>query len=235
MTATPRALAALLSYPTADLIAALPEIEAILADSPAKAGLRELVASLRDTDLLDAQERYVQLFDRTRSLSLHLFEHVHGDGRERGPAMVELNGIYAAAGLMPDTHELPDYLPMLLEFCSVDAEQGRMLLRNAAPVIDLIHGRLVAHGSPYAAVLRSALLFCDIQPSKRKQAAEPRETHEEIDRNWEEAAVLFGPGADPKAECGADMLAAKMRAAARTPNPTPRRPILRRIATVSQG
>lgn len=235
MTHTPRALSALLSYPTADLIAALPDIETILATSPAQAALHDLIVSLRETDLLDAQERYVQLFDRTRSLSLHLFEHVHGDGRERGPAMVELNGIYAAAGLFPDTHELPDYLPMLLEFCSVDAEQGRMLLCNAAPVIDLIHGRLVAHGSPYAAVLRAALLFCDVRPSERKQTAPARETPEEMDRNWEEAAVLFGPGADPKAECGADMLAAKMRAAARTPNPNPRRPILRRIATVSQG
>lgn len=235
MTHTPRALSALLSYPTADLIAALPEIETILANSPAQAALQDLIVSLRETDLLDVQERYVQLFDRTRSLSLHLFEHVHGDGRERGPAMVELNGIYAAAGLFPDTHELPDYLPMLLEFCSVDAEQGRMLLGNAAPVIDLIHGRLVAHGSPYAAVLRAALLFCDVLPSEQKQAAPVRETPEEMDRNWEEAAVLFGPGADPKAECGADMLAAKMRAAARTPNPSPRRPILRRIATVSQG
>jgi len=136
-----RALAALLHYPEEELRAALPEIEAPLA--------RHLATG----ETLDRQEEYVGLFDRTRSVSLHLFEHVHGSGKERGPAMIELRERYLNAGLEPDVQELPDYLPMLLEFAAVAPEAGRKLLRDASPVLDLLHGRLLGRGSPYAAAV----------------------------------------------------------------------------------
>ncbi len=225
---TPRALAALLCYPTEDLVNALPDLATILPPTVAP-----LTAHLRGTDLLDAQECYVGLFDRTRSVSLHLFEHVHGDGRERGPAMVELNGLYAAAGLFPDTHELPDFLPMLLEFASVEPDQGRALLTNAAPVIDLLHQRLDDRESPYATAIAAVLHWIGRPPARLDL---PEDAPDDLDRTWEEAEVLFGPGADPEAECGGTPnLAARLRAARRSPNPTPRRPVLRHVAAASQG
>jgi nitrate reductase delta subunit len=220
-----RALAALLAYPTEELRTALPEVRAALAADPALApampGLDRLLAEIGTGDLLDLQETYVALFDRTRGLCLNLFEHVHGDSRERGPAMVELAGIYAAAGLAPAAGELPDYLPMLLEF---------------AAVLDLLHGRLLARGSAYAAVLHAALLAAGARPGAVPLSDAPEPTPEELDAAYAEAPVVFGPGADAEAECGGAALAAKLRAARRNADPMPtRRPALRRVATPSGG
>ncbi|TCZ57322.1 nitrate reductase molybdenum cofactor assembly chaperone [Roseicella aquatilis] len=236
-----RALAALLSYPTAEMQAALPEMQAVLAADPALApalpGLRTLVAHLAGGELLDLEEEHVALFDRTRSLSLNLFEHVHGDSRERGPAMVELNGIYAAAGLDPAAGELPDYLPMLLEYAAVEPARGAELLANAAPVLDLLHGRLAARNAPQAAVLHAALLVAGQPTGQVPAQPEPEQTPEQLDAAWAEAPVVFGPGADPAADCGVDALAAKLRAARRNPNPMPApRPVIRHVAASgSQG
>lgn len=223
----PRALAALLMYPTQELVDALPDIAHLLPS------VSPLIDTLAGSDLLDSQERYVGLFDRTRAVSLHLFEHVHGDGRDRGPAMVELNGLYAAAGLYPDTHELPDFLPMLLEFASVDPDQGRSLLTNAAPIIDLLHQRLHDRASPYALAIAAVLRWIGREPARLDVAEEPEE---DLDATWQEAEVLFGPASDPTAECATTPnLAARLRAARRSPNPTPRRPVLRHVAAASQG
>jgi len=223
----PRALAALLMYPTQDLLDALPDIVCLLPS------VTPLVDALAGSDLLDSQERYVGLFDRTRAVSLHLFEHVHGDGRDRGPAMVELNGLYAAAGLYPDTHELPDFLPMLLEFASIDPDQGRTLLINAAPVIDLLHQRLHDRQSPYAAAIAAVLRFIGREPARLDV---PEEPEEDLDATWQDAEVLFGPASDPTTECATTPnLAARLRAARRSPNPNPRRPVLRHVAAASQG
>ncbi len=231
----PRALAALLSYPTQDLLDAIPDILSVLeAQAPlvrALPALRRHCAWLATTDLLDAQESYVGTFDRIRSVSLHLFEHVHGDGRERGPAMVELSDIYAKAGLAPTSSELPDYLPMLLEFSAIDPAQGVALLTNAAPVIDLLHGRLVSRDSTYAAVLHAVLALCGQRPSAEPVPAEPEETPEALDKAWEEAAVLFGPGSDPDSECASG----RSWAAARTPQPPSHRPVVRHVAASFQG
>src|SRR5688500_10263536 len=100
---TLKALSALLTYPTAELAAAVPEIRSVLrAEGILGAAeletLEPLLAQLATEDVYDLQERYIQLFDRTRSLSLHLFEHVHGEGRDRGQAMVDLKAVYEAAG-----------------------------------------------------------------------------------------------------------------------------------------
>ena len=235
-----RALAALLSYPREDMLAALPEIRAALARdpvlAPAMPGLDALVAHLAGADALDLQEAYVGLFDRTRGLCLNLFEHVHGDSRERGPAMVELNGIYASAGLEPRSGELPDYLPAMLEFAAVDPACGAELLGNAAPVLDLLHGRLKARDSAYAAVLHAAVLVAGARLGDVPLADAPDPTPEELDAAYDEAAVVFGPGADPAAECGVDALAAKLRAAHRNPNPMPhQRPVIRRVPSQSSG
>ncbi|MCB4820280.1 nitrate reductase molybdenum cofactor assembly chaperone [Roseicella aerolata] len=235
-----RALAALLSYPTAEMQDALPELQAALAAdaalAPALPGLQALIAHLAGDDLLDLEEEHVALFDRTRSLSLNLFEHVHGDSRERGPAMVELNGIYAEAGLEPAAGELPDYLPMLLEYAAVEPARGAELLANAGPVLDLLHGRLSARQAPQAAVLHAALLVAGQPLGQVPATAEPEQTPEQLDAAWAEAPVVFGPGGDPAADCGVDALAAKLRAARRNPNPMPpQRPVIRHVAAASQG
>ncbi|MBW8268868.1 nitrate reductase molybdenum cofactor assembly chaperone [Caldovatus aquaticus] len=236
-----RALAALLAYPTAELQQALPEVRAALAAdatlAPAMPALDRLLAELGAGDLLDLQEAYVALFDRTRGLCLNLFEHVHGDSRERGPAMVELAGIYAAAGLAPAAGELPDYLPMLLEFAAVAPERGADLLANAAPLLDLLHRRLLARGSAYAAVLHAALLVAGAEPGTAPLADAPEATPEELDAAYAEAPVVFGPDADPAAECGGVALAAKLRAARRNPAPPmpSRRPVIRHVTTAPSG
>ena len=119
-----KALSALLSYPETELFAALPEIrhaldgENMLPRAEQQAVERFLDA-LGRLDPLDAQERYVALFDRNRSLSLHLYEHVHGESRDRGQALVRLQELYRLHGLEVDARELPDYLPLFLEFLSL--------------------------------------------------------------------------------------------------------------------
>lgn len=231
-----RALAALLAYPTAEMRAALPEIRAALAADaalrPALPALDRLLAQLEAGDLLDLQEAYVGLFDRTRSLCLNLFEHVHGDSRERGPAMVELLGLYAQAGLEPATGELPDHLPLILEHAAATGDTA--ILAGAAPVIDLLHGRLAARGSAWAGALDGALRAAGAKPGAVPALPEPEQTPEALDKEWAEAPVVFGPGADPAAECGPEVMAARLRAARRAPNPTPRRPVIRRVAA-AQG
>lgn len=234
-----RALAALLTYPTAEMLGALPELrQALAADAelaPAMPGLHRLLMDLANSDLLDLEEEHVALFERSRNLSLNLFEHVHGDSRERGPAMVELNGIYAEAGLEATSGELPDYLPMMLEYAAQEPQRGAELLGNAWPVLDLLHGRLAARRSAYAALLHAALLVAGRQPGTVPLSAEPEPTLAELDATWAEAPVEFGQAADPAAECGVDALAAKLRAATRTANPPPpRRTEFRRVAA-SQG
>jgi nitrate reductase delta subunit len=231
-----RALAALLAYPTDDLLDALPEVQVALAGdgalSPALPALDALVDHLADADLLELQEEYVGLFDRTRSLCLNLFEHVHGDSRERGPAMVELLDIYAGAGLEPATGELPDHLPLLLEHAAASGDTS--VLAGAAPVLDLLHGRLVARGSAWAGAVEGALRAAGQSPGTVPAQPEPEQTAEALDREWAEAPVVFGPGADPAAECGPEVMAARLRAARRAPNPSPRRPVIRHVAA-SEG
>jgi nitrate reductase delta subunit len=233
-----RALAALLTYPTQELLDALPDIHQAVARDialrPALPALEALVDYLADGDLLDLQEEYVGLFDRTRSLCLNLFEHVHGDSRERGPAMVELLGIYAAAGLEPATGELPDHLPVLLEYAAVAGDAGQALLSNAAPVLDLLHGRLARRASPWVGALEGALCVAGHAPGAPVLQEEPAETPESLDAAWAETPVLFGPGADPAAECAPEVMAARLRAARRAPNPNPRRPVIRHVGA-AQG
>src|SRR5262249_52995799 len=158
MSITYRALAALVGYPTPELVAALPEIVSFLErerrlDAGTRAGLRALVGELAASDLLDAQERYVALFDRGRATSLHLFEHVHGESRDRGQAMVDLQAVYARAGLRLTAKELPDYLPVMLEFLGTQpADVGEAMIEDCAHVVRSIGEALSRRGSRDCAV-----------------------------------------------------------------------------------
>ena len=163
MTITYKALSALLAYPSADLIAALPDIAAIIERErrlgrPQKEALRALVAGLATSDLLDLQEAYVALFDRGRATSLHLFEHVHGDSRERGQAMVDLKEIYARNGFVLAGSELPDFLPAVLEYLAQRPEaEAKDMLGDCAHILRAVGEALQDRASDYSAIFAATL------------------------------------------------------------------------------
>lgn len=187
-----KALSALLSYPTADLRGALPEIAAVIADSPLiapreRSELFALIDEIGEKDLLAAEECYVDLFDRGRALSLHLFEHLHGDGRERGEAMVELKQLYAAAGFELAARELPDYLPVVLEYLSHrDIAEARDMLADCAHILTAIGRSLLARRSRYAATVQALLVMAGEQPIDSAKIPPVRERTEALDHDWAE-------------------------------------------------
>lgn len=188
-----RALARLLAYPDAGLRAQLSQLRAFLdaqhALSPeARAALRALVDSLAASDPYDAQEAYVECFDRGRATSLWLFEHVHGDSRERGQAMVDLVRTYEAAGLLLQDGELPDYLPVVLEFASTQPTAiARSFLSETAPILNALHAALVRRGSRYAAVLGAVL---EVAGERVVHVDLPPE--EPLDAGWAEPPAFDG-------------------------------------------
>ena len=206
MSATYKVLSAVLSYPTAELQGAAKELLHVL-DTEALLPVRQgqavaaLIAGIAASDLLEAQERYVDLFDRTRSLSLHLFEHVHGESRDRGQAMVSLLERYQTAGLDVATRELPDYIPLFLEFLSTRTPAAaREDLGECAHIIAVLGERLRRRGSDYAAVFEALVGVAHAAPDSAALAELRQEKLEDphdlaaLDRSWEEAEVRFGPG-----------------------------------------
>ncbi len=205
-----RALSALLAYPDAELRAALPEIaDAIRGARAINARHRDALIALAQeiaaSDPLEAEGRYVDVFDRGRRTSLNLFEHVHGDGRERGPAMLQLRQRYLDAGMEPFANELPDHLPMLLEYLSCrGAAEARDTLGEVAHILRLIGNTLLHANSRYAAVM-AALLAMAGEKGLDPHATPP--PPEDLDRAWEERpafaplqsdrAVAPGSTADP--------------------------------------
>lgn len=222
---TLRALAALLSYPTAELIAAAEDIRATIdresvVPAAERARLHRLIDELADGDLFDLQERYGLLFDRTRSLSLHLFEHVHGESRDRGQAMVDLLKLYEEAGYSPLVHELPDFLPLFLEFASTrDPKAAIELVGQPANVIAALRERLAKRGSSYEAVMAALLTIAKARLDESALAvlrAEPDpepDDLEALDAAWIEQEVTFGPGAAQESGCPVDRMAGRLRAA----------------------
>lgn len=197
MTVLFKALGALLTYPSPELVAALPEIRTIVADArklprQCRRDVAGLIAELEAGDLIDLQERYVDLFDRGRRTALHLFEHVHGDSRERGQAMVDLKALYARAGYGLATHELPDYLPAILEFVSLEPAAAREILGDCAHIVRKIGEALQARGSTYGAVLAAVLAAIGEKGlAPRDEVRE--ETEKPLDEEWQEDPVFFGP------------------------------------------
>ena len=191
MTRTLRALAALLSYPDEALRAALPEIR-----DAAPPQVASLIAEIQGSGLYEAQERYVALFDRSRALSLHLFEHVHGESRDRGQAMVDLQAMYANHGLEINAHELPDYIPAFLEFLSVlGRNEASNLVGETAHILRALGDRLAERGSGYALVF-AALLDHARLPGLTKPIAEraaPQPEPGSLDAQWMDPEVTFGP------------------------------------------
>ena len=193
---------ALLSYPTSEMRAALDEMAGLIERSPLIApaerpGLLALIASLGEGDLLDAEERYCELFDRGRALSLHLFEHLHGESRDRGTAMVELKQLYRAAGFDLVGNELPDYLPVVLEYLSCrELPEARDMLVDCAHILQVIARALIARQSDYAAVLQALLVIAGEQPVDVAKVPPAKERIEDLDRAWREEPAF---GGDPQA------------------------------------
>ncbi|HEY1394222.1 MAG TPA: nitrate reductase molybdenum cofactor assembly chaperone [Methylibium sp.] len=188
-----RALALLLCYPDDEMRALLPAIKAERPLEPALSGaaceaLYRLADELLAADALEVQAQYVDCFDRGRRTSLHLFEHVHGDSRERGPAMIDLLQTYEKAGLYLTGGELPDYLPAVLEFASTQpADVAQAFLAEMAHILNALHAALQRKGSPYAAVIAAVLELAG-EPLRPIAVAE----EEPVDDSWAEPEAFDG-------------------------------------------
>ncbi|MBL8579204.1 MAG: nitrate reductase molybdenum cofactor assembly chaperone [Mesorhizobium sp.] len=205
-----KALSILLTYPSEDLKSAIPAIRAVLGEGllpqASVSGLEPLLASLENTDIYDLQERYVLLFDRSRTLSLNLFEHIHGESRDRGGAMVDLLETYRAGGFDLAGTELPDHLPVLLEFLSTrPIAEAREILADAGHIIVALAERLARRESVYAPVLDALVKLSSVGAANhnaRDLLSQPDDNPEDLaalDAVWEESQVTFGP--DPNAGC----------------------------------
>lgn len=208
---TLRVLSLLLGYPSAEVLENIGVLRRALRDErtlplQATAALDPLFESLRSGDLLDAQTQYSELFDRSRHLSLHLFEHVHGDGRERGQALIDLGQFYIDHGFVMVSNELPDFLPLFLEFLScLPPDRARDLLAEPAHVFVAIEERLREHGSPYAALFAalSALAATGADEAALQELRARHSQSRPIDEEWEDAPVDFGrPTLDAKQATG---------------------------------
>lgn len=201
-----KALGALLDYPTAELQAAAGEVEQALREERAipQAELDEVSAfidRLRRSDIMDLQEQWVGLFDRSKRVALHLYEHSHGESRDRGQAMVNLALTYRMNGFELAASEMPDYLPLFLEFLSqVPEEPARRYLGQTIDIIEALRVRLEERDSPYAALLAALVPLASAAADEAEVeailAGEPPEPKDldELDREWAEEPVDFTAG-----------------------------------------
>lgn len=202
MSLTLRVLAHLLRYPDDELRAHLAELrEAAHAERALGAArlaeLDVLIERLQSAPALETEAAYVELFDRGRGTALHLFEHVHGDSRERGPAMISLAQTYEEAGLYLRPGELPDYLPVALEYASTQpAAQAREFLAELAHLLRIVFSALLRRGSGYASVLAALLDLAGERAEKVQLPEEPT-----LDEAWAEPEAFGGcPTATPSAQ-----------------------------------
>ncbi len=199
-----RALGALLQYPTPELAGAADDIAALVNQErslsrSSRGAVYGLAARLARDDLMSAQEAYVGLFDRSRNLSLHVFEHIHGESRDRGQAMVNLAEHYRAKGYSIDANELPDYLPLFLEFLSlVEPKEASGLLADVVHILAAIRVRLERRGSDYVGVFRALEDMAARKPDRAlvegllQHDKSLAEETAEIDKEWEEAPAFNG-------------------------------------------
>lgn len=181
-------LSVLLCYPEPELLAALPELRDLLEQEGSRQTLAPLLDYLGSTSLIRLQENYVATFDRSTSHSLHLFEHIHGESRDRGQAMVDLLEEYRKHGFDLSTTELPDYVPLFLEFIAQLPEDNvQALLGDAIHVLAMIGNKLDVAQSPYACVFILLRNQCTTAP---QAFTEPPV------RDMDEALETFGAGVD---------------------------------------
>jgi len=202
-----RVLAKLLDYPSDETRALLPELLQALqqerALSPARlAEMQALVTRLArpgQDGAFAVQALYVESFDRGRATSLHMFEHVHGDSRERGPALVDLAKTYEQAGMFFDASELPDYLPVVLEFASTQPPAvAREFLGEMAHILNAIHTALIKRENPYAAAIGAVLELAGEKPQAVQITPD-----EPMDEAWAEPPAFDGCSSKGQSRPGA--------------------------------
>jgi len=193
MSLTLRVLARLLSYPDAALREHLDEMrQAVQAEgavAPARlAEISALIDGIATQSNIDAEADYVQLFDSGRRTSLHLFEHVHGDSRDRGPAMIDLAQTFEAAGLYLAEGEMPDHLPVVLEYASTQPPaEARAFLGEMAHIFNVIFSALDKRQSRYASALGALI---ELAGETAQPVSVPDE--EPIDQSWAEPEAFDG-------------------------------------------
>ena len=208
---TYKVLSLLLGYPSKAMQDNMLELKEVLASEGVIEGrnakkLYAFMDRIARLDLLKLQEQYVALFDRSRTNSLYIFEHVHGESRDRGGAMVDLSETYEKYGYKLDSGELPDYLPLFLEFLSVlPPEDAQAFLRDAVHVIAMVGAKLGKKDSGYQYVFKAIEQLADtkIDPELIAQALleaeQVDESLEALDKEWEETPAFDGMGG---ADCG---------------------------------
>ena len=190
---TLRALARLLAYPDAELRSQLSALADALRTEQALSArrldeLQRLVEQMLAMDPYELEARYVDTFDRGRQTSLHLFEHIHGDSRERGPALIDLTQTYEQAGLHLDASELPDHLGVVLEFASTQpAAVARDFLGEMAHILNALFTALQSRSSPYASVMAAVLEAAGHKAEAVAIAPEP-----DMDEAWAEPEAFDG-------------------------------------------
>ncbi|MBD8526284.1 nitrate reductase molybdenum cofactor assembly chaperone [Pseudomarimonas arenosa] len=201
----------LLDYPQDELFTLGKELRAAVYelgfDNEARQALHGFIDRLLAVDPMQAQATWSETFDRGRAMSLLMFEHIHGESRDRGQAMVDLMDTYRRNGFEIDSRELPDYLPLLLEYLSQRSEaEGREWLGHLNQILSLLAARAEERESPYAQLFELLIKHSGLQPDlatfRRRAANEERDdTPEAMDKVWEEEAVKFGPQAPATDAC----------------------------------
>jgi nitrate reductase delta subunit len=193
MSLTLRVLSCLLAYPDAGVRADLQAMHDALHNERALSGTRlaeldALLDRLGSPRTLETEAAYVELFDRGRGTALHLFEHVHGDSRDRGPAMIDLIKTYEQAGLLLAPGELPDHLCVVLEYASSQPPAAaREFLREVSHILQVIFSALLKRQSAYASVIAAVL---DLAGEKAQTVKLPEEPA--IDDSWIEPLAFGG-------------------------------------------
>jgi len=207
-----KVLGLLMSYPKPEWVSHLDECKLVLAQEkflPKKhlQAVMAFIEMLKTADLYSVQEEYVATFDRGRSHSLHLFEHIYGESRDRGQAMVNLIDAYEEKGLFIDQAELPDYIPLFLEFLSLcPLDEAVVLLGEPIDIMATIAARLQERDSSWAVLFSALVALSKAKPNRDKikevlaQGLEDSSL-EALDREWEEAAAFAGQ--PDQSDCGA--------------------------------
>ena len=196
-------LSRLLMFPDVALRGYIKDMQVIterscLLSQKSKDAFTKLAAMIIEKDLIDLQEHYVSLFDRTPGLSLHLFEHIFGDQQERSQAMLELEQMYRQHGFKSLNQELPDYLPMLLEFLAFQRSSLiNDVLADASDVFEILRQRLINRNSPYHSIFSCLVDISGVQPDisavQAKILADKglAPNQRTIDTTWQEQLVTF--------------------------------------------
>lgn len=191
-------LGVFLSYPSQEWMDYADDFLKILKEEDAlevsiRLDIVNFIQSIKKKDLFEIQEYYVSLFDRSRDLSLYLFEHVHGESRDRGQAMVDLLETYQQQGFDLNEKELPDYLPLFLEFLSfLPRDEADEYLNDCIHIIAKITTNLMQRDSLYVLLFNGMLDLAGLPPiPKSLPSKDINDWMKNIDDEWTEEEVNF--------------------------------------------